>query len=113
MNLARLRKEKKITQSHLAKCLHVSRSTVAMWETEMSQPSADSLLEIANILDVSVDEILGNISHQLHEDDDILQLREDLRRNPELRLLFSAAKDASKDDLIKTLKIIKTLKGEE
>lgn len=59
MRLKELRKAKHLTQLKLAKLLEVSRTTVTMWENGASQPDNDTLLQIADILQISVDELLG------------------------------------------------------
>lgn len=60
MKLKEFRKSKKITQEKLAQLLGVSRTTVTMWERGASQPDNDTLLAISRILEISVDELLGN-----------------------------------------------------
>ncbi len=59
MKLKELRTQKKINQQKLAKDIGVSRSTVAMWETDSSQPSNEMLLKLADYFNVSVDFLLG------------------------------------------------------
>lgn len=59
MRLRELRTAKKLTQAKLANILGVSRTTVTMWETGASQPDNSTLLQIATILETSVDELLG------------------------------------------------------
>jgi repressor LexA len=62
MNLKYFRMMNGLSQQRLANKLGVSRSTVAMWETGKSQPDNSLLLKSAQILNVSVDELLGNES---------------------------------------------------
>lgn len=54
-----LRKNKGILQKELADRLSVGKSTVAMWETNKREPDIDTIMKISEILDVSVDELLG------------------------------------------------------
>ena len=54
-----LRKEKKLTQTDLAKCLNTTTSNVSGWECGKWQPDNDTLIRLAEILDVSVDYLLG------------------------------------------------------
>ena len=54
-----LRKNKGILQKELADRLSVGKSTVAMWETNKREPDIDTVMKISEILDVSVDELLG------------------------------------------------------
>lgn len=50
---------KKISQEDLAKALKVSRSTIAMWETDGSVPDIASLQALADFFNVSTDYLLG------------------------------------------------------
>ena len=58
--LATLRKQKKISQEKLAKELNVSRSTVAMWENNSNEPDINTLVKIANLFKISLDELACN-----------------------------------------------------
>lgn len=58
-NLKTLRKNKGLTQEELAHRVHVVRQTVSKWEKGLSVPDADVLQRIADVLDVSVGELLG------------------------------------------------------
>ena len=61
--LSRLRKEMKITQELLAEKCDVSRQAVAKWESGESLPSIYKLIEIADLFQVSLDElVLGEIA---------------------------------------------------
>lgn len=60
MKLKLFRTQNGLSQQQLANKLGVSRSTVAMWETEKSQPDNSLLLKCAQILNVSVDALLDN-----------------------------------------------------
>ncbi len=60
MRLKELRTEKNLTQAKIANMLGVSRTTVTMWEAGASQPDNETLLQIADILGTSVDELLGS-----------------------------------------------------
>lgn len=54
-----LRKSKSIKQSELADILNVNRTAVAKWETGKNKPSADTLEEIADYFNVSIDYLMG------------------------------------------------------
>lgn len=58
-NIRNTRKNKGYTQEELAVRLHVTRQTVSKWEKGISVPDAALLSEMAEILDVSVSELLG------------------------------------------------------
>lgn len=58
-NLKTLRKQKGFSQEELATQLHVVRQTVSKWEKGLSVPDADTLIRLAELLEVSVSELLG------------------------------------------------------
>ena len=59
-NLKTLRKQKGFSQEELASRLHVVRQTISKWEKTLSVPYADTLIRLAEILGVSVSELLGS-----------------------------------------------------
>lgn len=58
-NLAKVRKERGLTQEALAGKLHVVRQTISKWEKGTAVPDADTLCRIAEALEVSVSALLG------------------------------------------------------
>lgn len=67
------RLQKHMTQEELAEKLNVVRQTVSKWENGQSVPDADVLLRIAEILEVSVNKLLGT-------QDEIVDVNEKLAR---------------------------------
>ena len=53
-----IRAQRKYTQEILARKLGVERSTIAKWETGVSNPRADMLPKLAGLLGCTVDELL-------------------------------------------------------
>lgn len=58
-NLKTLRKRKGLSQESLAAQIHVTRQTVSKWEKGISVPDVDMLIKLADILEASVSELLG------------------------------------------------------
>ena len=58
-NIKYFRKEKGLSQEELAVKLHVVRQTVSKWENGLSVPDADVLIRLADVLDISVSQLLG------------------------------------------------------
>lgn len=58
-NLRRLRKSHKISQTELADYLGISQRTVSHYENGTAEPSLICLCQIADFLNVSLDELLG------------------------------------------------------
>lgn len=57
--IKKLREQKNMTQTVLAKKLGITRSSVNAWEMGISVPSTQYIVELANIFDVSTDYLLG------------------------------------------------------
>ena len=76
-NLKILRKSKGFTQEELAIKVNVVRQTVSKWEKGLSVPDAVTLQKIAEVLDVSVNELLGA---DLMEDTNKNEIAEQLAR---------------------------------
>lgn len=58
-NLKLLRKEAGMSQEDLANALEIERSTVAKYETGDRSPDVEMLCKIADVLHISIDELLG------------------------------------------------------
>ena len=54
-----LRKSRGWSQSELAKQLKISSKAVKNWEDDISDPSAEYIVEIANVFNVTSDYLLG------------------------------------------------------
>lgn len=59
MEIKRLREAAGLRQYELAERMGVKQASVSAWESGQAMPSAANLLKLADILDCSVDEILG------------------------------------------------------
>ena len=57
--IARLRRDKGMTQSELAQALGVSQPVVSDYENDVIKVSGETVIELARILASSADEILG------------------------------------------------------
>lgn len=57
MELRTLRKEKGLTQVQLAQMIHVDQTAISQWERGIAQPRLKNCLQLAKILEWSVEEI--------------------------------------------------------
>ena len=57
--MKKARKARRITQEQLAEMANVTRGMIARYETTNHLPSIDTLIRIADALDVSIDYLLG------------------------------------------------------
>lgn len=60
-NLKLLRRQTGIGQAKLADMIGISPKTVSHWETGYTEPSVDELIKLADVFDVSIDELVGRI----------------------------------------------------
>ncbi len=95
-----LRQQRNLNQEQLAELANLNRVTIAKYESGRVEPGAQALARIADAMDVTVDEILGRKeSETKQEDSDVLALREQLRRDPNTRILFDAAMKAKPEHI--------------
>ena len=73
-NIKNFRKERGLTQEELAIRVNVVRQTVSKWEKGQSVPDADLLQKIAEVLEVSVSQLLGQDREVEHRNEIAEQL---------------------------------------
>ena len=66
-----LRKQVKLTQAQLAATLNISQQAYASWERGVKKPTQENLVKIAQVLDVTVDYLVGNSEEKSDELDNI------------------------------------------
>ena len=95
-NIKRFRKEKGLSQEEMAVKLNVVRQTISKWEKGLSVPDADILIRIAELLEISVSELLGiekNTHTNLDLSEELAKLNEQLaKKNQRERLVRHANK---------------------
>lgn len=105
--------KKGITITTLCKESGASRGSLTDLKMGRKQSlSADTLSKIAGYFNVSVDYLLGNEEKNLvNGDEELTEYLEELKNRPEMKMLFSLTKGATKEDVEKAVKIIETLLG--
>ncbi|MBP3413982.1 MAG: helix-turn-helix transcriptional regulator, partial [Clostridia bacterium] len=68
-NIKRIRKSKGLSQEELAIKLNVVRQTISKWENSLSVPDSDMLIMLADELDTTVSELLGETVTEPTTDD--------------------------------------------
>ena len=138
--LQALRKKKKISQQSLADHVGVNQTAISQWDRGVTLPSTDMLHALSELYGVSVDYLLGisddpgyknSSTQEEHDrtkkstlkvfdendnpivfDDETLTMIDSLRTNPGMKMLFSVAKTATPEDIMRAVKIIEALKDE-
>lgn len=96
-------------------CIEIglARTAVAKWKNG-AVPQGQTLEKIADYFNVSTDYLLGKEKSTAVSDEDteMLEMLEELKNNPGMRVLFSKTKNASKEDIEKVIKMLDIMKGE-
>ena len=96
--LKNIMKERKITQTELAKRTGIRQSSISDWLNDRYEPKQDKVYIIAKALNVSPAWLLGydepstNQTEGYYVDPETAEFAEYLRTRPEARLLFSASR---------------------
>ena len=97
--IAKCRKEKRLTQAQLAERLNITDRAVSKWETGKSMPDSSIMLELCEILGITVNDLLSGekISMESYEkkaDENLIALKRkdenNMTKNAVISLLFSA-----------------------
>lgn len=105
-----LRKAKGWTQDDLAEAANIHRVTIAQYEAGKVIPKSTSLKRLTDALEVDAGYLLGVDDAMSDEDKDVWELREQVRRDPERRILFDLARDADIEDVRQAVAVIDALK---
>ena len=92
--IADCRKKKSITQEQLAEKLYITDRAVSKWERGLSLPDADKMLDLCNILDISINELLNG---------EKIDMKDYKKKNEELLL------ELAKQDELKNKKLMTSM----
>lgn len=117
--LKSIMKERKITQTELAKRTGIRQSSISDWLNDRYEPKQDKVYIIAKALNVSPAWLLGydeNIptneqSTNYYLDAETAEYAEMLRTRPEMRMLFSASRGISKEEMEEAVNYIEFIKS--
>ena len=96
--IANCRKEKKLTQAQLAEKLNISDRAVSKWETGKSMPDSSVMLELCEILGITVNELLSGEevdmeNYEKMADENLIALKRkdenSIKRNIMISIIFS------------------------
>lgn len=132
--IAKLRREKGLSQEEFASAIGCTKQTISNYERNRRKPDYETLEAIADEFNVPMgfflseeeqkaklrriyrtydlvdsDTVYGDDS----EKDELNELRETLRRNPNMRVLFSTAKDATPKQLKQAIAVLEALKASD
>ena len=110
--LKALRIRSEMSQEELANRLGLAKSTISMYENGQREPSLEILEAIADTFNVDMN-TLTDSQKSAEISDELQEILEELKNRSEMRMLFSLAKGASKEDILQTIKIIEALKKDD
>ena len=107
---------KGITPYRMCKDVGIQPSVISDLKMERKNSlSAKTLQKIAEYFGVTVDYLLGkevNDKLAAAEDNELAEILEDIRRNPDLRAMFSLTKNATPEQVRQYIDVIKAIRGE-
>ena len=111
-----------LTLEEVGEMVGVGKSTVRKWETgDIANMRRDKIAKLAEALQTTPAYLMGWEEEEekdpapeelVNGDPELTELLTRARDDPNIRMLFSVTKDATAEDIEKTIKIIQMLKGE-
>ena len=109
--LRELRKKRGMSQVALAERLGLSKSTIGAYETGDITPSVDALNLLADFFNVDIDYLLGKEAGSTYYlDPEAAELAKEIANRKDLRILFDATRDISKEDMDVIIRMVEGLK---
>lgn len=111
-----LRIQNKMTLEEVGERIGVSKQTLYKYENNIiTNIPSDKIEGLAQIFNVSPALIMGwnDTSKEYYKDPEVSEYAQAVKDNPNLRILFDASKDMSKDDIDFVVNMIEGLKKRE
>lgn len=101
------------TAYQVSKATGISDGSLSDWKNGRSMPKVEKLQKIADYFGVTVDYFVGNQNEKpaAQMDDELAEYLEQLKTRPEMRMLFSLTKSATKEDVERAVRIIEAALG--
>ncbi len=103
------RRQAGLTQAELAQQLCVKNTAISNWENNLNKPDYDTIEQLCTALGVEPSYFFTQKAEHTSE---LSEYLDSLRRRPEMKLLFSTTKNASKQEVMQAVKIIEALRAE-
>lgn len=113
-NLTYYMKKNGKTQADIVEDLGITASTVSDWVNGKKYPRVDKMQMLADYFGVYKSDLTEEHEEAALTDDvDLQEYLEELKNRSEMRMLFKLAKNATKEDVEKAVKIIEALTDQE
>lgn len=102
-------KEKDISINKLEHESGVTRGSIGKWNK--STPSIDNVKKVADYFGMSIDELIGRTNEDgYYINPEVAKVTQELKDRPEMKVLFDAAKNASKEDINFVVEMLNKMK---
>ncbi|WP_127058834.1 helix-turn-helix domain-containing protein [Veillonella ratti] len=115
-----LLKENNVTPYRVSKETGIPTATLSSWKKGTYTPKNDKLQLIADYFNVSLEWLIGNTdlrekipTEGYYDDPEVAKLANEIKNDPELRLLLDAKRSLSKEDMESVINITKSLLRKE
>lgn len=115
-----LRKKKGITLKELGEFLNLGESTMSLYENGKRSPDYDTLRNIADYFQVTIDYLLGQntepanqVTEALADDPDLQAFWDTMKEREDLQLMFKKTKELSPAAIKQIIGIIKLIEDRE
>jgi len=99
------------TQNDIVRDLQITASTVSDWANAKKYPRVDKMQKLADYFGILKSDLTEEHAEaQMTDDIELQEYLEELKNRPEMRMLFSVSKNATKEDVEQAVKIIEALK---
>ena len=107
---ASIRDKAGVTDYEVAKSTGIGRSTFSDWKSGKTVPKLEKLQKIAHYFGVTTSYLIGETDEGYYLDPETASAAQELLDNPEMRILFDAARGVRAEDLRNTAAILQRLK---
>ncbi len=102
------------TQADIVQDLNITASTVSDWANGKKYPRVDKMQILADYFEILKSDLTEEHEEaKLTDDIELQEYLEELKNRDEMRMLFSLAKGATKEDVMQAVKIIEALKKDD
>ena len=114
-NYEKILKERGLTNYKVSKDTGIAQSELSTWKTKGTTPKADKLQILAEYLGVSIDYLLGVQQNaqpeEYYQNNEASRAAQEAFDNPDMRILFDAAKGSRPEDIRMAAEMLRRLKG--
>lgn len=109
-NIKALREKFNLTQAEFGEIAGVSDKAVSTWENGTAEPRMGAIQKIAEHFGISKASLVDDTDGEYYNDPEVAELAQQLKDRPELKVLFDASRDITKEDVQFVIDMIERMK---